>query len=283
MLTRSMLAAAALALLAGGASAQVVSRDTANRPDAGEVSVFAGVEFRNENIPLTMLSADARPASGSAGGAGPFNHNHGNRGVDFDVSHKLLGARIGVLTGFYDSTFTSISMTVGGIETTLTQDAESNTYAPQGRISARSQLGIALALDLQAWFQEPDQKLFIRARYRYSHSWADFNDDVLLSSNIEGTYAESTHRLMADFGYDIGPFKPYAGVGFLWYRGGGELKESNFARGAVKNSWRVVWRQELPITLNFGVDLPALEGAFAQMEFALLGELTLGFTLGGRF
>lgn len=284
MLPRLPLLVLVLCAAAAPAAAQVVSTDDhANRPASGEVTLFGGVEMRYENIGLEMLSADARPAGGTGGAIGPFNHNHGNRGVEFDVSHRLLGARVGVLTGFYDSTFTSISLTLGGMETVLRQDADSNTYAPQGRISARTALGFALRLDLSMWFQEPGQHLFLRARYRYGTSWTHFDDDFLLSSNVEGIYAESSHRLSFDVGYDMGPFKPYVGAGTLWYRGGGELKESNFARGAIKNSWDVVWRQSIPFTINFGVDLPALEGAYAQMEFAVVGELAAGFSLGGRF
>jgi hypothetical protein len=266
------------------AGAQVINQeDAANRPAAGEVTVFAGVEARHENLNLEMLSASARPGSGSPGAAGPFNHSHGNRGMEFDVNHRLLGARIGVMTGFYDSTFTSISLTFGGMETILTQESDANTYAPQGRISARLGTGFALRLDLQAWFQEPDQHFFLRARYRYGTSWTYFADDVFLGNNLEGIYHESSHRISIDAGYDSGPFKPYAGVGTVWYRGGGEFKEPDFARGSVKNSWTVVWRQRIPFTINFGVDLPALHGAYAQLEFALLGETSVGFSLGGRF
>jgi hypothetical protein len=269
---------------AAPAAAQVINpEDRANRPPVGEVSLFGGVEMRQESLTLQMLSADARPAGGTGGAQAPFNHSQGNRGVDFDINHRLLGVRAGVMTGLSDSVFTSISLTLGAMETTLRQESDANTYAPQGRISARLDPGFALRLDLSAWLQEPDQKFFLRARYRYGASWTEFDDDFFLSSNVDGVYTESSHRISVYAGYDTGPFKPFIGVGTIWYRGGGTFKESDFARGTNKNQWTVVWRQDVPFTLELGVDLPAMQGAYARVDLALVGEFSWGFSLGGRF
>ncbi len=284
MIRRTLLTLALVVSAAAPAAAQVINPDDrANRPPVGEVSLFGGVEMRQESLTLQMLSADARPAGGTGGAQGPFNHTQGNRGVDFDINHRLLGMRVGVMTGFSESIFTSISLTLGAMETTLRQESDSNTYAPQGRIAARLDPGFALRLDLSAWLQEPDQKFFMRARYRYGASWTTFDGDFFLSSNLDGVYAESSHRISIYAGYDIGVFKPFIGVGTIWYRGGGTFKETDFARGTVKNQWTVVWRQDVPFTLELGVDLPALQGAYARVDLAFVGEISWGFSLGSRF
>ncbi len=280
-------------LICGGVAAVVLAMcGTASAQDAwnrggtgGSASNGSWVKFQGGLFSDTSSFAAEVGSISTTGTPGPDTESEANTNMSYEIGHQMLGVLLGMHMTPPQVKGLEIEFGVflgsASMSTELDVD-EGSALLPAGnpmddshQTMADRNGDLAFGFHLRGLYLIKDI-MIVGLDYQFLSGSGEVNNDVFFNDTVDGDLEFMRHRINLLVGAQLGPVRPYLGLGFLVYEANADLTEADDPTGP--DTWDVDFEPKDTFRMFLGAEI--VQGILgARFDLHLLPGIGASFSI----